>query len=180
MLMFFNALPYILKVVMGRIPNFKLKEPRVIEGDNQEIQDDSVMNVLDPKFHQKQEGQRMKHFLFWTELPGRRAYLDTFALLSTTRPLRKHLLYWIFKHDGQMFDAATHKKICRRYGLDDFVDTDFASGIIDEMLNAQDLSAATISKSRFIRRSNYNLSVLGTFRFDSSRARQLRLLNRNR
>ena len=44
---------------------------------------------------------------------------EIYVLLQTSTPIRRRLLYFIFKHDGHMMTAEMAAKISKRYGLPD-------------------------------------------------------------
>ena len=59
----------------------------------------------------------MRLFLRFCRLPDHRPLVEIYVLICTSLPIMRHLLYFIFKHDGHFVDADTQARICQRYGL---------------------------------------------------------------
>ena len=85
-------------------------------GNNHDDSDTAVLLAADPKAYTKIKAQRKSFFLLFCDL-AQRAVMELYALVKTSLPLRRRMLYFIFRNDGHMLSPDDETKICRRYGL---------------------------------------------------------------
>ena len=101
-----------------------------------EIHDVAVMDQAgDANVHHALQGQRMKRFREFCLLPESLPFLQCYTVLRTNFPIRRRILYHIFKHDGKLVDDEARNKILERYMLPDLEDEDEAGEDITNNVN---------------------------------------------
>ena len=107
---------------------------RSAPGDDDVIGDNAVdLAASDDNLFDKIKMQRKDFFWKFVAIPGHLPTIQIYVLLETSLPIRRRLLYFIFRHDGHMLDAEMRAKICKRYGLSeaDAATDDLASDLAE-------------------------------------------------